>query len=260
MGSSETQGDLWGRAPEGWAEIQEPMHAPLWEAMLDGAGVGRGSRFLDVGCGGGGACVLADNRGAEISGLDAAEGLVNLARQRLPGGSFYVGDIESLPFEDDGFDAVFLANSIQYAEDRSKALRESGRVCQPEGRVVAGLFGPPNLVEFRRIFEAARDAMPEAPKGGGPFELSAPGKLEALVEGAGLRITESGEVNCPFRYPDLETFWRAIVSAGPFQGMLEVVGEEVLEDAAKAAAEPFLLDDGTIFIGPNVFRFVVATS
>ena len=47
--------------------------------MLNAAGVEESTRFLDVGCGGGGASVLAAERGAQISGLDAAEGLLYLA-------------------------------------------------------------------------------------------------------------------------------------------------------------------------------------
>jgi hypothetical protein len=37
-------------------------------------------------------------RGALVSGIDAAEGLVAIARERVPDGDFRVGDIESLPF------------------------------------------------------------------------------------------------------------------------------------------------------------------
>jgi hypothetical protein len=47
MGTAEVQGELWNQAPKGWAMIQEPMHWPLWEAMLDGALVGLGTRFLE---------------------------------------------------------------------------------------------------------------------------------------------------------------------------------------------------------------------
>ena len=63
MGTAETQGDLWGQAARDWASIQEPMHRPLWEAMLDEARVGSGTHVLDAGCGGGGASVLATERG-----------------------------------------------------------------------------------------------------------------------------------------------------------------------------------------------------
>ena len=86
-------------------------------------------------CGGGGASILAAERGAQVSGLDAAEGLIAFARQRVSNGDFRVGDIESLPFDDDSFDVVFAANSVQYSEDRVAALRELGRVCTPGGRM-----------------------------------------------------------------------------------------------------------------------------
>jgi len=259
MGTSKIQGELWGKAPQGWAEIQEPMHKPLWEAMLDAAGVEESTRFLDVGCGGGGASELAAIRGAQISGLDVAEGLIMFARERVSNGDFRVGDIESLPFDDDTFDAVFAANSVQYTEDRIASLRELGRVCTPEGRIVASLFGPPEKVEFRAIFKAVRDTMPEPPTGGGPFELSAPGKLEELFAKAGLKVLESGEVDCPFNYPDFETFWRGNVAAGPFQDVLRTVSEETLKSAVRDATETFRLDNGGILIQPNIFKYVVAT-
>ncbi len=259
MDTLKIQGELWGKAPQGWAEIQEPMHRPLWEAMLNAAGVRSGTRFLDVGCGGGGASLLAAERGAQVSGLDAAEGLIMFARECVSNGDFRVGDIESLPFDDDAFDVVFAANAVQYSEDRTAALRELGRVCKPEGRIVAGLFGPPEKVEFRAIFKAVRDAMPEPPPGGGPFELSAPGKLEDMFAKAGLNVLESDEVDCPFDYPNFETFWLGNVAAGPFQGVLRVVSEKKLKSAARDVAEAFRLDNGAILIQPNIFKYVVAT-
>jgi len=259
MGTAETQGDLWGQGARDWASIQEPMHRPLWKAMLDEARVGSESRVLDAGCGGGGASVLAAERGAQVSGIDAAEALIAFAGERVPGGDFRVGDIEHLPHQDDAFDAVFAANSIQYSADRVATLREFGRVCRSGGRIVAGLFGPPDKVEYRSIFSAVRDALPEPPPGAGPFELSMPGVLASLFDEAKLEVLASGEVDCPFRYPDFETFWRANASTGPLQGAMRTVGEQKMKAAVREAAEPYLLDDGGIEIQPNVFTYVVAT-
>ena len=235
------------------------MHRPLWEAMLDEASVGAGTRMLDVGCGGGGASVLAAERGARVSGIDAAEGLIAFARQKFPQGDFRVGDIESVPFDDETFETVFAANSVQYAGDRIAALRELARVCTAEGRIVAGLFGPPEKVRFGAIFKAMRDAMPEPPSGGGPFELSAPGKLEELFDKAGLNVIESSEVDCPFAYPDFETFWRAQASSGPTQGLLRNVSEDVLKPALREAVETFRYNGAGYLIQPNFFTYVVAT-
>lgn len=259
MGTAEIQGELWGKVPQDWAMLQEPLHTPLWEAMLDSGLVGSGTRILDAGCGGGGASMLAAERGAQVSGLDAAEGFIEFARKRVSNGDFRVADIEHLPFEDEAFDAVVAANSVQYSENRVATLRELGRVCTSNGRIVAGLFGPPEKVKFSIIFKALRDAMPEPPSGGGPFELSAPGKLEELFEKAGLKVIESNEVDCPFDYPDFETFWRANVSAGPAQGMLRIISEEVLKTTLLEAVREFQLPGGGILIQPNIFKYVVAT-
>jgi len=260
MGTAAIQGDLWGKAPQGWAEIQEPMHRPLWEVMLNAAEVGLGTRFFDAGCGGGGASVLAADRGAQVSGLDAAEGLITFARERVPKGDFRVGDLESLPFDDDAFDVVFASNSVQYSGDRIAVLRELGRVCKPEGRIVAGLFGPPEKVAFSVMQKAVRDALPEPPSGKGPYELSMPGKLEGLLEEAGLQVLGSGEVDCPFNYPDFETYWRGNSSAGPFQAAIRAVGQDKLKAATREAIEAFRTKEGRFNIAPNIFKYIVATT
>jgi 2-polyprenyl-3-methyl-5-hydroxy-6-metoxy-1,4-benzoquinol methylase len=74
MGSALVQGQIWSRAALDWAELQKPLAMPLWGAMLDAAAVGEGMRLLDAGCGAGGASLLAARRGAQVNGLDAAEG------------------------------------------------------------------------------------------------------------------------------------------------------------------------------------------
>jgi SAM-dependent methyltransferase len=258
MGTAAIQGDLWGQAPQDWVTLQEPMHRPLWEAMLDAALIRLGKRILDAGCGGGGASVLAAERGALVSGLDAAAGMVQIALTRIPDGDFRVGDIENLPYEDNVFDAVFAANAIQYSADPVATLREFGRVCRPGGRIVVGLFGPPENVAFRTVFTAMQNIMPDPPLSAGPFELSLPGKLESLFSEAGLNMVQSDEVDCPFYYPDFETLWQAQKSGGPFQSVLRIAGQKKLQWAIREAIEQYRLDDGTFYIQPNVFKYVVA--
>ena len=258
MKESKIQGELWGKSPNGWAEVQEPLHKPLWEAMLNATEVGTDTTLLDVGCGSGGSSVLAKERGAEVHGIDVAEGLLSYAIQRVPKGIFQVADIENLPYEDNMFDVIFAANSLQYSEDRIAALQELKRVCKPNGRIIAGLFGQPERVDYRVVFKAVRDTMPEPPKGGGPFELSMPDKLEALFADAGLINIKSGEVNCPFEYENFESFWYGNVSAGPFQGMLQMVSENELKSAVRKAVNSFQFNDGRIFIPQNVFKYVSA--
>ena len=149
---------------------------------------------------------------------------------------------------------------MQYAADHVAALRELKRVCVPEGQVTAGLFGPPENVAFRAIQDAVRNALPTPPSGKGPYQLSAPGVLEGLFEEAGLRVSESREVDCPYAYPDFETYWRGNSSAGPFQAAMRAVGEDTLRAATQEAIEAFRIDDGSFAIGPNIFKYVIATA
>jgi len=257
MGSAEMQGELWGGAPRDWAELQEPMHEPLWNAMLDAAGVRPGSRFCDAGCGSGGASVLAAERGAIVSGLDASAPLLEVARERLPDADFRVGDMENLPFPDGAFDAVIAASSVQYCADRIAALRELSRVCARDGKVVVGLWGAPEGVEYRVVFAAVRDALPEPPPGKGPFELSVDGVLSGLISEAGLKIQGRGEVVCPFRYPAFEVFWRANSAAGPLQAALRKVSEEVLRERLRDALADQYGPDGSLSFH-NTFQYFVA--
>lgn len=257
MGSAEVQGDLWGRAPQDWAELQESFSVPLWESMLSATKIGEGSRFLDAGCGAGGASLLAQQLGASVTGLDASQGLLDVARQRIPDGDFKLGDLEALPFADGTFDAVIAASSIQYAEDPGKATRELSRVTRPDGRVAVGLFSTPDKVEYRVVFEAIRDSLPEPPQGGGPFALSQPGMLEDLIESSGMTVTDVAEVDCPFTFPDMEAFWTGCISAGPVQAVLEIVDTMDLRRRLEEAASPYQLADGSVRFDVT-FRYVSA--
>jgi len=89
MGSAKVQGELWSLAAQDWANLQEPLTKPLWVAMIDATKVGNGTRFFDAGCGGGGASIIAAERGAIISGLDASDALIAIARKRLPEGDCF---------------------------------------------------------------------------------------------------------------------------------------------------------------------------
>jgi len=87
-----------------------------------------------------------------------------------------------------------------------------------------------------------------------------PGKLEGLLEEAGLQVLGSGEVDCPFNYPDFETYWRGNSSAGPFQAAIRAVGQDKLKAATREAIEAFRTKEGRFNIAPNIFKYIVATT
>jgi SAM-dependent methyltransferase len=259
MGSATVQGQLWGARAQDWAIYVEQVGLPLFGAALDAARVTSGTRLLDAGCGAGLLALLAGLRGAKVAALDAAPALLAIVRQRLPGADVREGDLEALPFADASFDAVTAVNSLFYAEDMAAAMREFARVVRPGGRVVVTAWGPPERCEFlTAVMPTLRPLMPPPPPGAAPPHpgaLSEPGALAAVVEGAGLRVVEEGEVACPFVFPSADASWRGNASAGVNQAAIMHSGEAavraVYANADRAHARP----DGAIRYN-NVFLWV----
>ena len=259
MGSEETHGLLWGVEPEGWAS-HELHHAPLFRAMMEATDIGSGKHVLDIGCGAGHSSELIKEAGATVVGVDAAQGMVDYATKNFAGIDFQLGGLEELAFGDDEFDVVFAANSVQYASDLGVALQELKRVCTPGGLIVAGLFGPPDGVSYTPVLGALGQFMPKPPPGGkpgGPFRLSAPGVLEEGFASAGIAVSRTGDVNCPFEYGSWDQFWRGTRAAGPTQMAIGRAGLEAVEAATRDAVEPLTAEDGSIAFETNVFIYVV---
>jgi len=258
METAAVQGELWGSAPEDWGELQEPTGAPIYEAAFDAIGITDGCRLLDVGCGTGYALQLAHKRGAIVSGFDASEAMLRVARSRLPEADFRQGDLESLPYEDGSFDAVTAFNSVQYAADPIQGLREIKRVAVPGAPVAVATWGDPERCDAKAILGAVGALLPPPPPGaGGPFALAAPGALEALVEQAGLTAERALEVAAPFDYADIATAERANLSAGPTRLAINHAGLDAVRAAFSQALARFVQTDGTVRLD-NVFRVVIA--
>lgn len=252
------QGELWSEAGRNWAELLAPTVSPVWGACLDLARVTRGTRVLDVGCGSGETLTLARFRGAEVTGIDPATDLLEIARERLPDAAVSPGDMEHLPYPDASFDAVVHVNSLMFANDPERALREAGRVLAPGGNLAVAVWSKPEICEFRHPLQTLADLMPETPEGG-PYALSAPGVLEERMEKAGFVPNETRRVPTPFRFVDQEHYLRAVLGTGPGQGVLRHVDDETVTEALLEAGEQFVQADGS-YCFENEFRVVGATS
>ena len=237
-------GRLWGNRSRDWADVQEGKVRPVYEAVMLRTGVKAGTRYLDVGCGAGMAARLAADRGALVSGIDAAAPMLAIARERTPGGDFRHGDLESLPFADAAFDVVTGFNAFQFAGNPGAALAEAGRVTRREGMIVVVTWGPPEGMPAASLVTALRGLMPPPPDAPGPFALSDEAALRRFATDAGLRPFEVFDVDSPFIYPDLDTAVRGLNSSGVAARAMEHASEEAVTQAHRAALAPFRQPDG----------------
>jgi SAM-dependent methyltransferase len=258
VGTAELQGRLWSINTPDWAELQEPYLEPAFRAGLDAVGVGERTRLLDVGCGAGLALRLAADRGADVCGLDAASGMLEYARRRVPGADLVEGEIQSLPFPDDAFDAVTGFNSFQYAADPVTALHEAKRVTAPGGRILALVWSPAEMCELAPHLQSLGALMPPPPPGTpGPFALCGRDALDEFFASSGLEVAEVTDVMCTFAYPDTGTAVRALSSAGPVVRIAEHAGMEAVRLDIEAFLAQHVQPDGSYAIR-NSFRYAVS--
>lgn len=92
---------------------------------------------LDAGCGDGRPASTWFS-GGDVASLDFSRAQLELARERLSTGWLTQGDMTSLPFATDTFDAVCAFGSFIHIpdEDHETVLREFRRVLRPDGWVL----------------------------------------------------------------------------------------------------------------------------
>ena len=106
--------------------------------LLVNAGIGEGSRILEIACGTGRHMEhLAKH--FELTGSDLNEGMLTVARERLPGNDFFAADMASLDVARP-FDALLcLFSSIGYMhgeEQLGRAIRAFAHALRPGGLIV----------------------------------------------------------------------------------------------------------------------------
>jgi ubiquinone/menaquinone biosynthesis C-methylase UbiE len=165
MSTKMIQGKLWSTAPQYWSKYFEPWFMPLYKRTLDELHLDEEIILLDAGCGAGMFSSLAIEKGAHVIGVDAAPGLLEIARRRNPQNNFLEEDLEALPFTDESFHVVAGFNSFQYAGSFEKAISEAIRVLLPGGRLVIGIWDKPQMSDATHVLRAIGSHLPPPPPG-----------------------------------------------------------------------------------------------
>jgi ubiquinone/menaquinone biosynthesis C-methylase UbiE len=113
------------------------------------------AKILELGCGPGYLWQENINRipaGWSITLSDLSSGMLDAAWRNLvvTGRAFQFKEIDaqSIPFEDNSFDAVIANHMLYHVPDRPKAIEELKRVLKPGGRLIATTVGENHLREM----------------------------------------------------------------------------------------------------------------
>jgi SAM-dependent methyltransferase len=131
---------------DAYAETMAPALRPVAETVVRRANLRPGETVLDVGTGTGTGAGLATGDGRRVIGVDAAQGMLDIARASVPGVEFVEADFSELPLAKASIDAVLAVHALLFADDRPRALAEWLRVTKPGGRLSLSVPGPGDVV------------------------------------------------------------------------------------------------------------------
>jgi SAM-dependent methyltransferase len=249
--------------PERWqvstdaAEVYESCFVPAifgtWAGpVADAAGIRRGDKALDVGCGTG---VLAREalrrvgQEGQVVGLDLNEGMLAVAARTEPNVEWRQGDAASLPFGDASFDVVVSQFALMYFPDRTVSLREMWRTLAPGGRLAVASWAP---IDHARGYEilvdiAVRQCGREAADVlAAPFVLGDPAELGKLYADSGIPGAKVTLHEGSIQFPSVTEFIRIEVKGSPLADMLSDDAMQALAAESEDALVEFVVPSGEI--------------
>jgi len=140
-------------------------------ALVQGLGITKGMKVLDLGCGDGTTALPAAKLGADVVGVDIAQNLVEAgtkraAAQGLTNIKFQEGDasnLEQLPGKE--FDLVITIFGAMFAPKPFDVAKEMVRVTKSGGRIVMGNWIPNDPTLVAQILKISSTYTPPPPEG-----------------------------------------------------------------------------------------------
>jgi ubiquinone/menaquinone biosynthesis C-methylase UbiE len=225
-----------------------------------------GSRVLDVCCGtGASALPAAETVGptGEVVGVDLARELLELARakavrQRLANIQFEVGDMLSIRFPVESFDAVICVFGIFFVPDMVIAVSELWRRVRPGGRLAVITWGP-NFFEpgSNAFWRSIMDVRPDLYKGFNPWDrIDNPESLKRIFDKAGVTSAKIVIENRLHPIKSGDDWWAIVLGSG-YRGTVEQLNQADREKV-KQANLAFIRDEKISAIETNAL-YALAT-
>ena len=151
----------------------------------------REKSVLDLGCAGGFMAEAMAKRGAHVTGIDPAEGVIAAARRHARRGglriSYDVGVGEALPYADASFDVVVCVDVLEHVGNLDQVISEVARVLRPGGVFLFDTINRNPIARFAAI-TLAEDLLRLLPRGThDPSMFIRPSELRQVMQKVGLR-------------------------------------------------------------------------
>jgi len=271
----EGQRQDWNRVAGGWEKwdraFDEQM-AFLNHRLVADARLHAGMNVLDLGSGTGYPALLGAHTvgtTGRVTGMDLAEQMLAAAERKakrlgLTNVSFRTGDVTSLPFESNSFDAVTSRFCLMFLPEIPKAAAEIARVLKPGSWVAAAVWSAPeknpsiglSVAAIKQVIELP----PPDPTAPGIFRLAKPGELAGMFQQAGLVDATDQEFLAEWSYASADEYYTSLMEiAAPVQNLMAKLTDAQKQDVKQRilqAASNFTRGGRIVF--PMAVRIVAA--
>ncbi|MBZ0296521.1 MAG: methyltransferase domain-containing protein [Anaerolineae bacterium] len=239
------QWQLAGDAATRYEAILVPaILGPFAKALVDWADLKPGSTVVDVGCGTGAATRYAAAKighSGKVIGTDVNPGMLKVAQSlpKIDGApiDWQQETAYDLPMNVETADAVLCAQTLQFLDDRPKALSEMHRILKTNGILYLSLWCPieQNPYFYNLVNTIADHLGADTAAGlGAAFKLSDPDEIQSILHAAGFSELETTVAEIKLDLPPVQKFVPRHIHATP-------MGPGY--DAASPAAQQAILDE-----------------
>jgi 2-polyprenyl-6-hydroxyphenyl methylase / 3-demethylubiquinone-9 3-methyltransferase len=169
------------------------------------------ARVLDVGCGAGFLANDLAQHGFQVTGLDASENSLAVARRYDATGTviYQIGDAYHLPYADESFEAVCAMDFLEHIEKPEQIIMEIARVLKPDGLFFFHTFNR-NFLAWLIVIKGVEWVVKNTPPDLHILKFFIkPAELKAMCERSALRMESlQGFVPKINRW----AFWRMILT------------------------------------------------
>ena len=171
-----------------YPKVADEVIPSLGQVLVAAAGVGPGTRVLDVAAGSGNVAVPAALAGADVVASDLSPDLLAAGERAAASSGAQItwrpADAEALPFADGEFDSVLSCVGVMFAPHHQAAADELVRVARPGGTIGLVNWTPGGFVG--QMFATMKPFVPPPPPGASPPPLWGDPEYVAGLLGSGV--------------------------------------------------------------------------
>jgi enediyne biosynthesis protein CalE5 len=259
------QKQQWNNAASGWHKWAPHIDASIGavsERLVELAGIGPGSRVLDVAAGYGEPALTAARKAApdgRVTATDIAPEMIAFGRERaaalgVDNLEFVESPASALDFPERSFDAAVSRFGIIFEPEAEAAAARIRGFLEPGGRMAIASWGPPNevpLIALPMMTVLGYLKLPPPPPGmPGPLSRPTPEAIGGLLEGGGFSDVEVEQMQVIAEWESAESFTTYVQDiVAPLVALLASYPPDVQEGAWNAvteAARAQANDDGSV--------------